>query len=260
MSTTDRHGRRGPAARSGPDRVREQRLRSSVVATRRIFPGLERVSEASAAFPAPAAACAKSGRSRWRIYVQRLAQRSTSANIRGLADQENIMRWCIPLGRCVTGLLHSSGALASPEEDSTVQALARCLGTLSDLKPISAPSATIPPGISRRTNIVVSGVPGSHGRTFAYNGTSQRQAVCGVVLYGPASAAMKRQIKAVINAFSPRWTRQSLAAYSLGAAVTGKRTYWGDPLAPGITGVMLIERSPGKNRPTIEIDCHELSL
>jgi hypothetical protein len=103
-------------------------------------------------------------------------------------------------------------------------------------------------------------VPDSHGRTFAYQGTSPHELACGVVLYGSVSSAKKRQIKAVINGYGLRWTPHPLGPYTLGEAVTGEQTYWGDPKAPGVSGVLLIERSPSKDRPTVEIDYHRVLI
>lgn len=168
------------------------------------------------------------------------------------------MRSGFPLVVCAAGLLHSSIAMAAPKESQTMQALTRCLSPSSVPKLAYTPSATIPPGISRGSNIKVAAVPSTHDRTFSYQGTSPHELACGVVLYGPVSLALKRQMKAVIDGYSPRWTPQALGPYRLGQAVTGEQTYWGDPKAPGIVGVLMIERPPSKDRPTVEIDYHRL--
>lgn len=160
---------------------------------------------------------------------------------------------------CLSGLL-CSPALATHGQAGTADAidtaLSQCLGSISDKAPAATPSADLPPGLSRGKAVHVDALPGIAGKAYAYEGTSPREMACGIAIYGPVSDAVKSEIVGLIDSHAPIWTRHAPDPYRLSGR-PAEEIYWGDPKAPGMTGVLLLSRKPSAGAPTLEVDYHK---
>lgn len=167
------------------------------------------------------------------------------------------MRLYLTACLCVTALACAiSAAAAFAREPLAQQALDRCLNSSPTAKLISKPSPTVPPGMSRGTGVSVEKVAGPDAALFAYQGTSLREVSCGIAIYGPVSHLLEKRLKQDIEGYQPRWTPHIPGAYSIAGSRPGQMSYWGDPKAPTLSGVLWIERAPSADAPTLEIDYH----
>jgi hypothetical protein len=130
-------------------------------------------------------------------------------------------------------------------------ALARCLDKPDTPEP-NGESVASPPGLSRNQHVEVVRIS---QRLFAYSGTSPHEISCGIAFYGPVSDAMRNAMFEMIQNRA-HWVAQPRPLYSFPGAAQAKLTYWGTRLAPGAAGILMMERNPSADAPTLEIDYH----
>jgi hypothetical protein len=81
---------------------------------------------------------------------------------------------------------------------------------------------------------------------------------CGIAIYGNVPASLQQQIRKSIES-NPKWKPLSPDAYQL-FGVPADETYWGDPLAPSMNGVVMLTRRPSPNAPSLEVEYHSMLM
>lgn len=145
-------------------------------------------------------------------------------------------------------------ATAPARADDTTQAQAALAGCLDRTNAPASARVTPPPGLSRDRDVTVARL--SANRLFAYRGTGAHEIACGIAVYGPVPAGLRASLVRMIESHAGQWVAQPKAFYSLAHARPATITYWGAPRAPGLSGVMLMERAPSPDAPSLEIDYH----
>jgi hypothetical protein len=152
-------------------------------------------------------------------------------------------------------LLLIAGPWPSRADDGTAAetALARCLDR-PDATQTDGVTLAAPPGLSRNRDVKVARLSGA--RLFEYRGTSPHEISCGIAIYGPVSPVLKARLVEIIQSHSSQWVAEPRPSYALDGAAPAGITYWGNRLAPGMVGVMLMQRPPSAGAPSLEIDYH----
>jgi hypothetical protein len=153
-----------------------------------------------------------------------------------------------------------TSAGATPAQDQAVEtAISHCLGSFSaKLPPASAPDR-VPPGLIEGTGVSVAPIAGED-HAFSYEGTNPREMTCGVAVYGPVSRTMRQRITSLVEG-NPRWKPHAATSYDLSKRFPdAEETYWGDPLAPSMTGVAMLSRKPSPQAPTLEVQYHSVMV
>lgn len=167
---------------------------------------------------------------------------------------------------CLSGLL-CSPALATHGKagatDAIGTALSQCLGSSSPKIPTVTNPDAVPPGLIEGQGVSIAPVAGTDSRVFSYQGTGRREYSCGIAIYGPVSSSVRKSIRQDIESGSPKWILRPTSIYDLSnipglKKIPGKETYWGDPSAPSMIGVAMLERKPSAAAPTVEVEYHSV--
>lgn len=167
---------------------------------------------------------------------------------------------------CLSGFL-CSPALATHRKagatDAIDTALSQCLGSFSPKISVSSDPDAVPPGLIEGKGVSIALVDGTDSRVFSYQGTERRVSSCGIAIYGPVTSAVRDFIQHDIEAHAPKWAPRPTNFYDLSSipalkGIPGRETYWGDPSAPGMIGVAMLERKPSAAAPTVEVEYHSV--
>ncbi len=113
----------------------------------------------------------------------------------------------------------------------------------------------LPPGlIAGLRNLSAVRLPGSKGLAFTYVGDVGSAGVCGIALYGAVDPVVRQQIRKAIDAHSD--LRPAEERFWKVAAPRAEKLYWGDPRAPGLRGVLELDRPPSQYAPTLDVHYH----
>jgi hypothetical protein len=126
------------------------------------------------------------------------------------------------------------------------------------LEQLSGAIVPPPPGLSRHLEVKVAQI--SADRLYEYRGTSPHEISCGIAMYGRVPKDLKLQLITIFEHIGSMWKLQPRSFYSFDGSVRGTETYWGLPNAPGVTGILLLERKPSPDAPTLEIDFHDVLI
>ncbi len=153
-----------------------------------------------------------------------------------------------------------ASAGATPASDQAVgTALFHCIGSFSAKLPSASDPALVPPGLIEGTGVSVAPIAGED-RAFSYEGTNPRVMACGVAIYGPVSQNMRQRIKTMVQG-NPAWKPHAIEAYDLSKRFPdAEESYWGDPFAPSMRGVVMLSRKPSAQAPTLEIEYHDVMV
>jgi hypothetical protein len=132
-------------------------------------------------------------------------------------------------------------------DDGPVQAvLARCLDNPGGFT-LNGETLAPPPGLARQGAVKVGRIAGN--RLFEYVGTSPHEIACGIALYGPVAADVKSRLLEVLKSRKG----EPGGSHPLSG---GTATYWGSAEGRGLTGIVMTERPPSPDAPTLEVDFH----
>jgi hypothetical protein len=135
--------------------------------------------------------------------------------------------------------------------------LRNCIGSDSGLVP--KPSAELPPGLSRSEPLKMTPLGRASAGAYAYEGTNPHEIACGVAVYGPVDKTFVSKTTAFIESYSNSYARDPQPHYRFSDS-PARETYWGDPLAWGVSGIALLERPPSPSAPTLEVDFHRILI
>ncbi|MDB5673491.1 MAG: hypothetical protein JWM65_473 [Sphingomonas bacterium] len=160
----------------------------------------------------------------------------------------------------IAGMLSAPVAASAHDGSNAVEtALAGCLASSSSQIPKATPASELPPGLSRK-DVHVEPIAGAAGKAYRYEGTSPAEISCGIALYGPVPRSLESRLVMLVDGHKDRWTRHAPGPYRLAPGFPARQSYWGAPLGPGVSGVLLLARAPSAKAPTFEIDVHTVLM
>ncbi|HEY0312218.1 MAG TPA: hypothetical protein VGC56_06950 [Allosphingosinicella sp.] len=163
-----------------------------------------------------------------------------------------LLRALSAAGAIVAGLATAAAA----RHDPVAEALHACLAAPDHPFEAARASSRVPPGVMDKPAQAIP-VGGPRGRAFAYAGNRSNVITCGVALYGPVSASERKKLRLQIEQGALRLQAAPPDFYRVDARA-GTASYWGDVRAPGLVGVLMLERSPGGGAPTVDIEYHRI--
>ena len=152
---------------------------------------------------------------------------------------------------------------AEPSDDLAQKvgsAVSACLSGSASASPAGPAAPAQPPlrGIGRDGgDLKVSHIPTARGQLYAYHNEHGAEIVCGVALYGAVSPGGQQATLDQLRA-SPRFAPARLTAYKLSTPDAASSSYFGDPGAPGLSGVLVLQRPDGGDAPTLHVDYHRI--
>ena len=149
-------------------------------------------------------------------------------------------------------------AVAQDAGQTVKSALTRCFTEAHARIPMRSDRKDIPPGLIEGQDVKIAPLPSTGGNAFYYEGAGAGIS-CGIAMYGAVRGSLLMEIKELIDGYPSRWKPNSPDFYKL-SGVSGDETYWGDPLAPGLIGVVMLVRAPNPNTPTVEVEYHSSLL
>jgi hypothetical protein len=153
-------------------------------------------------------------------------------------------------------LVALAGASAAAPPDPVAEALRACLTSPGHPFDEAAQPSEAPPGLAERQAKAIR-LGARPGGAYAYAGLRSDMITCGIALYGPVSAAQRRTLRTVIEQSSPR-LRPAPSTLYRAEAPGAKASYWGAIRAPDLAGVLMLERAPRKDAPTVDVEYHAI--
>ncbi len=152
-------------------------------------------------------------------------------------------------------------ANAGPPDDLAQKvgsAVSDCLSGSASASPAGSIAPAQPPlcGIGRDGgDLKISHIPTSRGQLYAYHNEQGAEIVCG----GPSTEqALPGGQQGVLDQLraSSKFARARLTAYKLSTPAAASSRYFGDSNAPGLYGVLVLQRPEGEDGPTLQVDYH----
>ncbi len=162
------------------------------------------------------------------------------------------MRLISVLASALVATRVSAGDAPSP---LAANKLATCLTDRIGIPAPATASSEIPPGLARK-DVSIEKIPGNGVRGYAYHANSRSEIACGIALYGPVSSGEISALVSEVIKEKPSYSKSSADSYRLTAAAPAHITYYADPKAPALSGVLIFEREPSAKTPSVEIDYH----
>ena len=133
-------------------------------------------------------------------------------------------------------------------------AIQACIMDNGQSPPHSDSRGVVIPGIGRPPSEYTASILSSAGHFFVYRGTGSHEIVCGAALYGDAPQGLLSELALAAQGFG--FQEQDKSKYSLDGPRADRERYFGDKCAPALRGVLLLERAPSKNAPSLQMDYH----